>query len=289
LLLLLLLLIFPVIIVPVVQWEMKLLTQAEHHPELTTYIFHIMDKLYHFLKASSTPEFIRTKVVLIIDIDGFSLQELMSTHVINFFAQLLKLYELHSPERMKAVYVINISSFFSVFWPVLKPFIATRTLSKVHIVGGGPEYWKPVILASIDHRELPSEYGGSNTAHPAAYSNDKGETWPARASSFPSKEFTTIVVAARDKFVTGFDLKAGNRISWNFKTDFYDIGFSFLKGEEPMFPPCRADGYVCVQDGLADIVEDGTYSLVFDNTYSMFRSKTVHYAIRIEDKVEPEG
>ncbi|CAG7731544.1 unnamed protein product [Allacma fusca] len=277
-----------VIIIPVIKWEMSLLTKSEHHAELTTYIFHIMDKLYHYLKATSTPEKIRTKVVLIIDIEGFSLQELLSKHVIDFFVELLKLYEAHSPERMKAVYVINISSFFSVFWPVIKPFIQTRTLSKVHIVGGGPEYWKPAILTGIDPRELPSEYGGTNSAHPAAYSNDKGETWPARAAVMSPGKFVTAVIPARDKFVTGFDLNVGNRISWNFKTEFYDIGFSFMLNDVPMFPSVRADGHVFVQDGCVDIVEAGTYSLVFDNTYSMFRSKTVHYAIEIEDKVEPE-
>ncbi|CAG7720617.1 unnamed protein product, partial [Allacma fusca] len=197
-------------------------------------------------------------------------------------ADMLRGYDADYPERLKVAYIVNIPKVFEIIWSMMKPFIPAGTMSKIRILGGGPDQWRKTLLENIDFRELPSQYGGSNTAHPF-YANRFGDIWPTRAPLYQLEDFITVSIPPGDKFVKSFELSAGNRISWNFKTDSYDIGFEFrLNDVRLLFPYARADAHICMQDGCLDVIEEGTYSLVFDNTYSKYRAKTLHYYIRTE-------
>ncbi|CAG7731545.1 unnamed protein product [Allacma fusca] len=266
-------------------WEFKKLVLAGRTVEMKRYVCHILERFFRHNKTISTPENINNQMVVIMDLLGFSIPEHLSKPVISFALELLRLLDLNYPEIMKTVYIINVPKIFPVGWSIISPFLSQRTINKFKIIGGGQNNWKRVLLEDIDYSELPSEYGGSNTVHPTQYTNEHGESWPSRSGSFPQESFLTTVVPAKKNVMLSFQLVAGNRISWNFKTDSYDIGFEFKFNDTQMFPSVRADSHLYTQDGLVDVTEDGTYTLVFDNSYSKYRSKTLHYAILVEDSV----
>ncbi|CAG7648083.1 unnamed protein product [Allacma fusca] len=197
--------------------------------------------------------------------------------------EFLRIFDSNYPERLKAGYIINAPKIFELFWPLISPFLSARTLSKVQILGGSRDQWRLKLKESIDFYQLPSDLGGSNTTQ-HYFSNQLGVsilTLP-RAPQYPPEDFTTVDVPAGKRFLLSFSLSAGNRITWNFKTDSHDIGFEFTKNGKGMFPYAKADAHIIVQDGLVDVVEDDSYTLVFDNTYSRYRSKTLHYVICID-------
>ncbi|CAG7835953.1 unnamed protein product [Allacma fusca] len=269
-------------VIPCGKWDLKSLLQQGYKDEMLRYLCQFFEKYFHYMKLNNSVEDFKTGAIILLDLEDFSVYDIMSNQVFSFLIELLKGYEEHYPEVMKATYIVNVPKVFEILFSMVKPFIPTGTLSKVQIHGGSSDHWRKALLEKIDYRDLPSQYGGSNSAHPF-YSNRFGLTWPGRAKIFPPEDFITEAVPPREKITKSFELLAGDRISWNFKTDCYDIGFEFLFNGVRMFPYARADAHVCVQDGLYDVMENGTYVLVFDNTYSKYRSKILHYIIVVEN------
>ncbi|CAG7835952.1 unnamed protein product [Allacma fusca] len=268
-------------VAPFGAWRMKKIIQAGQGHQISLYIAQIFEKYFRYAKNTNTVENMKTQIILLFDFDQFSLQEFISKQVVDTLIQIISVYEANYPERLKAAYVVNISKFFQILWSILTPFLPARTLSKFHLLGGSPETWRKSLLESMDYQELPSWFGGSNTAFPY-FENRFNETWPPRAGDFPPEDFTTTVIDPRETLVRNFEISVGNRISWNFSTEAYDIGFEFHFNGERMFPYTKVDSHLHVMDGCLDVIKAGTYSLIFDNTYSKYRSKTLRYAIRVE-------
>ncbi|CAG7731546.1 unnamed protein product [Allacma fusca] len=155
-----------VTIIPAGIWEFKKLVLAGRNRDIQLYLSQIFERYFRYMKSTCTVETMKTQVVMIADFHQFSIQENISPPVLSFFIQLLQLFDANCPEMMKTAYAINVPKIFSVGWALIYPFLSQRTLDKVRIIGGGPDKWRKVLLEDIDYRELPSDYGGSNTAHP---------------------------------------------------------------------------------------------------------------------------
>ncbi|CAG7822197.1 unnamed protein product, partial [Allacma fusca] len=134
---------------------------------------------------------------------------------------------------MRVCFVVNAPKIFEIFFPIIKPLLTQRTLSKVKIYASNSQVWRKALLEDIDFSEIPSRYGGCNTSHPW-YTNNYGLYWPPRSIRFPKHAFNTVVVPAGEKYIQSFDLCVGNEITWNFRTDYYDIGFEFQQNGVPM-------------------------------------------------------
>ncbi|CAG7834820.1 unnamed protein product [Allacma fusca] len=270
-------------------WDIKQLIDEGKKEAFEYYMLQLMEHGGLFLRKNSTPENMLVHIVMMVDFNQFSVKQALSTEVkqalstevIGCLTNFLRIFEANYPERMKNCFLINVPKIFEYVWPLLKPFLTGQTLSKVQIFGGDSQRWSGTLLKFIDYYNLPSEYGGSNTTQPT-YKIEHNEDWPPKAGTFSCEEFTTEIVLAGEALVKSYELKAGNRITWNFKTDMLDIGFQFKHGNQVLFSHARVNSHLCVQEGLVDVAEDGEYSLLFDNKYSRLRPKTLHYIVRVE-------
>lgn len=60
--------------------------------------------------------------------------------------------------------MLTAPAIFEMVYNLLKPFVTARTLAKLKIFGTNTEQWRAALLGNIDPSELPSQYGGANTA-----------------------------------------------------------------------------------------------------------------------------
>ncbi|CAG7732529.1 unnamed protein product [Allacma fusca] len=270
-------------IIPLGQWDIKKVLEDGYRDTAMQYQLQLLERGFRYMKSRSTNKKLHTQFIVIFDFDKFSVSQVMSKQAVGFMMDSLRIFEARYPETMKAAYAVNAPKIFELLWTCLKPLLTQHTLSKCSIYGGNAEQWKKALLQNIDFKDLPSRFGGTNTTHPYfAPAHDVGLDWPPRARTFKEDEFETVVVNAGEKYIRSFNLRFGNRISWNFKTDMYDIGFQCFLDGQPLYSYAKTDAHKCTQEGLIDAAEPGTYTLVFDNGYSRCRSKTLHYAIMVE-------
>ena len=69
----------------------------------------------------------------------------------------------HYPERAAGVYIVNVRTWFSWVWALVRPLINARTRAKMHIYAKRGVY-APKMLAEIDADALPRCYGGACAA-----------------------------------------------------------------------------------------------------------------------------
>ncbi|CAG7734304.1 unnamed protein product [Allacma fusca] len=271
-----------VLVCPFGRWDIKEMINDGYKEKMHYYVFKFLE-LFSTQLQSLNKENIQTQVVIIFDYDQFMMKQAFSQQVIKWVMEFFRLFDAHYPERMKAAYVVNVPKIFEIFWPVINPVLSARTLSKVRVLGGKSNHWRSKLREIIDSHELPSDLGGSNTAA-EFFSSRLGFSIFAlpRSPSYPSYDFVPVNVAAGGKFTRSFEIFTGEKMSWNFKTEDYDIGFEVLMNGEQMFPYAKVDAHLCIQDGLVSASKDGTYTLVFDNSYSRYRSKTIYYVVYVD-------
>ncbi|CAG7731708.1 unnamed protein product [Allacma fusca] len=273
-----------VAIIPFGRWDLKAMIKDGYEDKMLQYILKYLE-IFSKHMQSLEKDNIQTQATIVFDLEQFSLKQVMSQQAVRFIVEFLKLFDANYPERMKAAFIVSVPKIFEIFWPMVYPILSPRTLSKIHVFGGGPDQWRSKLRENIGSDELPSDFGGSNTTQ-HFMSNRLGLSIFSlpRAPFYAPEDLIPVDVSAGSKFTRSFDLVVGNRITWNFQTDVYDIGFEFTHKGKPMFPYAKVDSHVCVQVGLVDVNEDGVYTLVFDNSYSRYRSKRLHLLIDIDGK-----
>ena len=99
-------------------------------------------------------------------------------------------------------------------------------------------------------------------------------------------EMTTRTVRAdRHQEVT---VPANSFVVWAFHTVSHDIGFSIIHEKKEIFKYQRCDSHQKVMKGHFEMRNGGNVSFIWDNSYSRWRSKTVHYVIRVVTAIEYE-
>jgi len=93
----------------------------------------------------------------ILDLGGVSLSNFI--RVKDYVAAATHIGQNYYPECMGAFYIINAPWAFTAIWAAIKPWLDEVTVKKVHILGG-PNAYKPQLLAQIDKEALPKEFGG---------------------------------------------------------------------------------------------------------------------------------
>ena len=105
-----------------------------------------------------------TDVVIIMDMDGYSLQQLGSTQAVSFVLKFLK-QALAVFNYIDAVYVINANFVANNLIQLVKPIFGPE-FNKVEVFGTNGDKWLPVLLKKIPSDQLPSWYGGSKDFRP---------------------------------------------------------------------------------------------------------------------------
>ena len=96
---------------------------------------HMVHVLEHAWRATDELE-LSPQWTWIIDFGGFSLWNAMQGSTSN---GALSAFSRHMPERLGVVCLLNPPSIFDILLAAVKPFVDSRTMSKVHFIRGTPE------------------------------------------------------------------------------------------------------------------------------------------------------
>jgi len=99
------------------------------------------------------------KSIYVIDLDGMGFRD-FAGEVVDFVKRASKFTGDHYPERSGSIFVINVPSWFSVIWNVVKPMVDDVTKQKITIMKYGNEAITKALMEKIDIQNIPPEYGG---------------------------------------------------------------------------------------------------------------------------------
>ncbi|GIY89643.1 SEC14-like protein 2 [Caerostris darwini] len=216
----------------------------------------------------------------------------------------LKAFQDNYPERIKNMYHINGSVYYTMLMSVLKTFIASPLLQKITIYG--TEGWKEDVLQQIDGSCLPAFLGGVLTDPDG---NPQCKTFVSHGRKVPEKYYFTsyekklskapgakkINVTRFSKEEISFEVQeAGWNLEWEFETKNRDIGFAvYFKENSPnvshcieLVPKQRIETCYGPEKGLFKCQKAGIYTIVFDNSYSWMYPKEIYYIAGIKNPID---
>jgi len=279
----------PVIIIPVCEWDSYVKKELnEGRKELVNkYVIQITAKLVDDVKKLCKPKenIMITDAIVIFDLNNFGLRHLTSVAVPEVLLESFRIFERNFPETLRVAYVINAPSLFALLWPLVKKMLADKTTGKVQLFDRNTNKWKKALLSVIPKSQIPFRYGGEQPdilqkkVDAAKQICDSGGLG---MSGISLDSLTTANVGAGSKLVLDYEVNYANtKLSWIFKTQSHDIGFSITHGKKEIVAKKRANAQI-IQEGFVICKEPGTYTVNFENTYSLFRGKTLHYLITLE-------
>jgi hypothetical protein len=101
------------------------------------------------------------KSIYVIDLDGIGFRD-FAGEVVDFVKKASTFTGDHYPERSGSIFVVNVPSWFSVIWNVVKPMVDDVTKQKITILRYGNEGITKALQEKIDIENIPPEYGGKS-------------------------------------------------------------------------------------------------------------------------------
>ena len=83
------------------------------------------------------------------------------------------------------MFIINCSWVIKAGWFVVKAFLDSKTVSKIHILGSG---YKDELLEFVAPENLPDFLGGKCQCHPNGCLNQAEGPWKSAYDEFPKEE-----------------------------------------------------------------------------------------------------
>jgi len=204
---------------------------------------------------------------------------------INVVMESLKIDDLHYPELIKKLIIINAPSIFSVFWRLIKPMMDPRTVEKTEIYGNN---FLSYLEKDIDLESFPRVFGGKCTCEKDVCIEGGGPIIET-----PDVNFKEVTVGARDVYTETVHIsKHGATLAWEFSTVSYNIQFGIVyeNGEnvEESVPLQKVESHESSQSGSLTC-KKGKYHIKWDNTHSMLRAKTLKFQIHVQDPAEEKN
>ncbi|KAL2715531.1 SEC14-like protein 2 isoform X5 [Vespula squamosa] len=217
------------------------------------------------------------KITVIYDMEGFNLKQYLWRPAGEVVISAIQMYEANYPEILKMCYIINAPKMFSFAFSVAKRFLNEYTLSKIQIFKADPTKWKPAISKLVPADQIPVCQGGKIPK----------EMYVDKTENDKSTDYTTVTIRKGDKLELCLTTsEEGSLLSWDFRTEDYDIKFGILKEDTSgikteIVPITKIAAHKLNEIGIVTCDKPATYSVVFDNTYSLMRSKKIHYSVRV--------
>lgn len=101
------------------------------------------------------------KSIYVIDLDGIGFRD-FAGEVVDFVKRASSFTGAHYPERSGTIFVVNVPSWFSVIWNVVKPMVDDVTKQKIKILRCGQEAITQALMEKIDIQNIPPQYGGKS-------------------------------------------------------------------------------------------------------------------------------
>ncbi|GIY89646.1 hypothetical protein CDAR_566542 [Caerostris darwini] len=244
-----------------------------------------------------------TQYIHIVDFGNMSFSQATHKKTIETLIQYLTMFQDNYPERIKCVYHINASIYYTMIMSVVKHVVALPLMQKLKIFGQG---WKEELLKHVDEDVLPAFMGGKRTDPDGDPQCKTFITFPQKVPeesylSNRKKELSKapgarrMVVSRRSKETVSFEVQEpGSCLEWEFEiTDWEkDIGFSVCKTNESkaveLLPKKRIDTCYGPEKGHLVCEKKGLYGIVFDNSYSWMYQKEIYYRARLRGPNDDE-
>ncbi|EDV21366.1 uncharacterized protein TRIADDRAFT_60317 [Trichoplax adhaerens] len=194
-----------------------------------------------------------------------------------------------------------------------KPAIAHFTKVLGMFEDNYPEFMKHAFIINADHLQILEQYvdkdfipkalGGNLTdengdPHCSAIVGSGGNVPRSlyrseliKESARPLDDYSSVVIARGDSLKLNYNIEtSGALLKWEFKTDYYNIGFGVIKvfrnddGSEENYeviPVIRRNCQIVIEEGSYLCEDPGTYILHFDNSFSWITSKKLYYIIEV--------
>lgn len=253
-------------------------------------------RLREHSKKTGKPE---TKSIFVFNFKGFSFLKATHKEFLETLVQFALIFQDNYPERIKKVIFINVSTYFTLAFSVVKTVLAAALIQKMKFFGA--DGYQEELLSSIDPNDLPAFLGGNRTdpdGDPLCKSFIiHGQKVPKKCylcntekilSKAPDAE--KLIVTRFSKEEKYFEVKEpGSFLEWEFETKNKDIGFVIYFKENfsetpnlvELIPKQRIDTCYKPEKGLFRCDKPGTYIVVFDNSYSWIYPKEIYYRARV--------
>ncbi|GIY89645.1 retinal-binding protein [Caerostris darwini] len=244
-----------------------------------------------------------TKFVIIGNFENFSLAQAIHGKAIEGFLLFMKTMQDNYPEKVKYIFNINTSAYYTKLMSIIKTVMAPALLQKLKVYGS--EGWKEKLLKEMDAEVLPAFLGGKRTDPDG---NPLCKTFIIHAQKVPEKyylcnyekklkeaeEARKVTVARLSKEAVTFDVwKAGSCLEWEFQMEDWDKDIEFalyFKRDSPgdsesveVVPKQRINTCYEPEKGYFLCQTEGTYTIVFDNSYSWLHAKELFYKVKVSD------
>lgn len=231
-------------------------------------------------------------VVIISDMEGMEEQGFWKPGM-DFGKQVLSMFQLHYPELLRKMVLINCPTLFNVLWATVKPFIREATRKKMIIVGSN---YQEILLKEIPAEILPAHYGGKrldSDGDPKCPSIVKQpakvpESYYLKDRVVSSRNLINKVIDAGVTLQFQYEVTIPDSLLYyEFKTKDRDIAFGVKKLDSSgkKISVLEKRKYHCYygvpEDGKLVLSKPGTYIVKFDNSYSLTRSKVLDYYVEV--------
>lgn len=247
--------------------------------------------------------------VHIYNFENVTLSKATNKKAIEISLEFCQMFQDNYPERVKLIYHINASVYYTLIMSIMKTVLASPLLKKCLCFG--TDGWQQALLKDIDADVLPAFLGGNRTdpdGNPMCYTFViHGQIIPesyylcnSEKRLINSPDAKKLIVSRFSKQERSFEVKeVGSYLEWEFETINKDIEFSIhfrdksrknsKKDSEELVPKQRINTYYEPEKGILRCEKIGTYSIVFDNSYSWIYSKEIYFKARIRGNIDEEN
>ncbi|GFS67840.1 SEC14-like protein 2 [Nephila pilipes] len=250
---------------------------------------------------------LEAKSIYIFNFKGFSFVKATHKELLETLVQFALIFQDNYPERIKKVIFINVSTYFTLAFSIVKTVLAAALIKKMTFFGS--DGYKQEFLETINPDDLPVFLGGNRTD---SNGDPLCKSFIVHGQKIPKKFYLCntekklskapdaekLIVTRFSKQEKYFEVKEpGSFLEWEFETKNKDIGFVIYFKENfsektnlvELIPKQRIDTCYEPEKGLFRCDKPGTYIVVFDNSYSWIYPKEIYYRARVRlpnDKVD---
>ncbi|OXA42573.1 hypothetical protein Fcan01_22665 [Folsomia candida] len=150
-------------------WDMRKAIDAGKETEFQDFVNHFFESIMVAIRESGnlkgdgggSSDWPHTQFIYICDWEDYSYAQLINLKAVQALLKFASQYEAHYPEILYKVYFVNCPAIMPLFLKLLKPLLAPKTYSKIHIYGTNREEWEPILRGMMDPDKLWTRLGGN--------------------------------------------------------------------------------------------------------------------------------
>lgn len=276
----------PIIVHDVQTHNPKKIIQKYGKEALIKFAEYNIEKIAQVCRDKQTKEQPVQQIVVICDAKKFTFKQMTAPGATELALDEVKRTELHYPDGLKLLVVVNAPKVAKLAYKIVKPFVSEKTIKNVKLFPKCNAKVKNYLLQYIDAEQLPQKYGGNKKigegADQSALEDDEDISGNPEDLD-EAEDMIEAKVPAGKKLKLEYQVdQPKTQICWSFQTDDREIGFTVYYGEkEEILMPYEKFGSLALQNNSITCEKAGKYTLCFNNKENRFRSTALSYVVSI--------